>query len=126
MKTHPAGGYTILSRSLADTKQTRKLIGKTIEVAEYPDGRIELWADGAALPYIVYVRPQNTDIAPKVFRNCIMDPLTTQRSSIPARHGNGQPRLVNELQLVDWIVPDLFAVSAPCQTYARCIPFCGV
>jgi hypothetical protein len=32
----------------------RKLIHRTIEVAEYPDGRIELWADGAALPYRVF------------------------------------------------------------------------
>lgn len=27
-----------------------------IEVAEYPDGRIELWADGASLPYATYDR----------------------------------------------------------------------
>ncbi len=32
----------------------RRLIGRTIEVAECPDGRIELWADGAALPYSVF------------------------------------------------------------------------
>ncbi|SOY45938.1 transposase (fragment) [Cupriavidus taiwanensis] len=32
------------------------LIHRYIEVAEYPDGRIELWADGAALPYTTYDR----------------------------------------------------------------------
>ncbi|MCT9119120.1 ISNCY family transposase [Cupriavidus gilardii] len=39
---------------LQDCAAHRKLIGRTIEVAEYPDGRIELWADGAALPYSVF------------------------------------------------------------------------
>lgn len=39
---------------LADCVAHRKLIHRTIEVAEYPDGRIELWADGAALPYSVF------------------------------------------------------------------------
>ncbi|MDB5770475.1 MAG: elements of external origin [Burkholderia sp.] len=36
---------------LADAPMTRKLIGKYIEVYEYPDGRIELRGDGIALPY---------------------------------------------------------------------------
>jgi Integrase core domain. len=39
---------------LANLPAHRRLIGRTIEVAEYPDGRIELWADGAALPYRVF------------------------------------------------------------------------
>ncbi|MFC4435784.1 ISNCY family transposase, partial [Cupriavidus respiraculi] len=39
---------------LQDCVAHRKLIHRTIEVAEYPDGRIELWADGAALPYSVF------------------------------------------------------------------------
>ena len=37
-----------------DTPGSRHLIGKYIEVYEYPDGRIEPRADGAALPYIAY------------------------------------------------------------------------
>ncbi|RDU94572.1 ISNCY family transposase [Trinickia dinghuensis] len=36
---------------LEDTVAYRKLIGRTIEVWEYPNGRIELRADGQALPY---------------------------------------------------------------------------
>ncbi|GJG98501.1 hypothetical protein [Cupriavidus pauculus] len=32
-----------------------------IEVAEYPDGRIELWADGASLPYATYDRFPEVD-----------------------------------------------------------------
>ncbi|WP_458218742.1 ISNCY family transposase [Paracidovorax citrulli] len=39
---------------LQNSAEYRGLIGRTIEVAEYPDGRIELWADGAALPYSVF------------------------------------------------------------------------
>ena len=35
---------------LNDTPEHRKLIGRYIEVWEYPDGRIELRADGRALP----------------------------------------------------------------------------
>jgi len=39
---------------LENVPQHLQLIGRTIEVAEYPDGRIELWADGAGLPYSVF------------------------------------------------------------------------
>jgi hypothetical protein len=46
---------------LADAPMTRKLIGKYIEVYAYPDGRIELRADGIALPYITYDRYPEVD-----------------------------------------------------------------
>jgi hypothetical protein len=46
---------------LADTPMTRKLIGKYIEVYEYPDGRIELRADRTALPYTTYDRYPEVD-----------------------------------------------------------------
>lgn len=46
---------------LADTVQTRKWIGKHIDVYEYPDGHIELRADGAALPYTTYDRLSEID-----------------------------------------------------------------
>lgn len=39
---------------LEDSKAMRKLIGRYIDVYEYPDGSIELRADGTALPYAVY------------------------------------------------------------------------
>jgi len=39
---------------LADTIATHKLIGHYIDVYEYPDGFIELRADGVALPYSTY------------------------------------------------------------------------
>ncbi|SPS03037.1 ISNCY family transposase [Cupriavidus taiwanensis] len=41
---------------LEDRPEHRRLIHRYLEVAEYPDGRVELWADGAALPYTTYDR----------------------------------------------------------------------
>jgi len=39
---------------LADTPENRRLIGKYIEVFQFPDGRIEIRVAGQALPYSVY------------------------------------------------------------------------
>jgi transposase len=39
---------------LEETETSRKLIGHYIDVWEYPDGRIEIRADGVALPYVPY------------------------------------------------------------------------
>ncbi len=41
---------------LEDRPEHWRLIHRYLEVAEYPDGRIELWADGASLPYTTYDR----------------------------------------------------------------------
>jgi hypothetical protein len=46
---------------LNDTVENRKLIGGTIEVWEYPDGRIELRAGGQALPYREYDKLAEVD-----------------------------------------------------------------
>lgn len=46
---------------LEDTVANRKLIGRTIEVWEYPDGRIELRADGQPLPYREYDKLAEVD-----------------------------------------------------------------
>jgi hypothetical protein len=46
---------------LPDIPDMRKLIHKYIDVFEYPDGRIELRADGAALPYTTYDRLPEID-----------------------------------------------------------------
>jgi hypothetical protein len=39
---------------LADTAATRRLIGKYIEVFQYPDGRIQIRVAGESLPYSIY------------------------------------------------------------------------
>ena len=46
---------------LEDTIANRKLIHRYIEVWEYPDGRIEIRADGAALPAVPYDRLAHID-----------------------------------------------------------------
>ena len=46
---------------LADTVANRKLIHRMIEVWEYPDGRIEIRAEGVALPYVPYDRLSQID-----------------------------------------------------------------
>lgn len=39
---------------IADTQEARSAIGKYIEVYEYPDGRIEVWANGGSLSSVTY------------------------------------------------------------------------
>lgn len=46
---------------LPDTRETRRLIHRYIDVYEYPDGRIELRADGQVLPYARYDRLPEID-----------------------------------------------------------------
>ena len=46
---------------LEDTPANRKLIGRELEVWEYPDGRIELRANGRALPYREYDKLAQVD-----------------------------------------------------------------
>ncbi|WP_404822496.1 ISNCY family transposase [Noviherbaspirillum aerium] len=46
---------------LADTAHTRGLIGRYIEVYDYPDGRLEIRADGNVLPYVRYDRLPEVD-----------------------------------------------------------------
>jgi len=46
---------------LEDTLANRKLIHRYLEVWEYPDGRIEIRAEGASLPYVPYDRLSHVD-----------------------------------------------------------------
>ena len=52
---------TLQYAKVKDLPEHRRLIHRYIEVAEYPDGRIELWADGASLPYTTYDRFSEID-----------------------------------------------------------------
>ncbi|WP_328516656.1 hypothetical protein [Ralstonia syzygii] len=51
----------IWRRPMADRPEHRRRIHRDIEAAEAPDGRIELWADGPALPYTTRDRPAEID-----------------------------------------------------------------
>ena len=46
---------------ITDQPEHRSLVHRYIEVAEYPDGRIELWAAGTSLPYVLYDRLSEID-----------------------------------------------------------------
>jgi transposase len=46
---------------LADRPEHRALIHRYIEAVEYPDGRIEIWANGVALPCTAYDRLSRID-----------------------------------------------------------------
>lgn len=46
---------------IQDQPEHRWLVHRYVEVAEYPDGRIELWADGTSLPYVLYDRLSEID-----------------------------------------------------------------
>lgn len=46
---------------LTETPETRKLASQYIEAYQYPDGTIELRANGAALPYTIYDRLSQVD-----------------------------------------------------------------
>jgi hypothetical protein len=41
---------------LEDNSENRRLIGKYIEVLQFPDGRVEIRAGGQSLPYSTYDR----------------------------------------------------------------------
>ena len=53
--------YDKVLYTLTDTATTRKLIGRSIDVYEYPDGRIELRTAGVALPYSQYDKLSEVD-----------------------------------------------------------------
>ena len=86
---------------LKDTPATRKLIHRYIDVYEYPDGRIELRADGINLAYERYDRLPQVDTAAIVENKRLSHALQaalviqTQRddrrkSSTPSRTNQGQ------------------------------------
>ncbi|MBN3856683.1 ISNCY family transposase [Paraburkholderia sp. Ac-20340] len=87
---------------LDDTPENRKRVHRYIEVCEYPDGRIEIRADGQALPYREYDRLTEVDqgavIEHKRLAHALQvaQALQAQRddrraSGSPSRTNQGQP-----------------------------------
>jgi len=86
---------------IADSKENRQLVGKYIEVYEYPDGRIELRNGTTAIPYTTY------DRLPEVNQGAIVEnkrlgqvlqiaqQVQAQRDS---RHGRSAPSRANRGQ----------------------------
>jgi hypothetical protein len=83
---------------LADTLANRKRIGRYLEVWEYPDGRIEIRADGASLPYVPYDRLAQIDQGAVVDHKRlshalqVAQALQTQRDD---RRASGSPSRTN-------------------------------
>ena len=86
---------------LQDTAANRKLIHRYIDVYEYPDGRIELRADGANLAYERYDRLPQVDTAAIIENKRLSHALQTaqliqshrddrRRSNTPSRTNQGK------------------------------------
>ncbi|TCK33566.1 transposase [Paraburkholderia sp. BL8N3] len=87
---------------LEDTPATRRLIGHYIDVWEYPDGRIELRADGVALPCVPYDKLAEIDQGAVIEHKrlghalAVAQALQAQRdnrrvSGSPSRTNRGEP-----------------------------------
>ena len=87
---------------LDDTPENRKLIHRYIDVWEYPDGRIEIRADGRVLPYRQYDRLAEIDQGAVVEHKRLSHALQVAQaiqaqrdnrhiSGSPARTNQGQP-----------------------------------
>lgn len=88
---------------MEDTRANRKLIGKYIDVYEYPDGRIEIRAEGVVVPYETYDRLPQVDQGAIVENKRLGHVLEVvqavqqqrddrrSRGDIPVRTNRGQP-----------------------------------
>lgn len=87
---------------LEDTPANRKLVHRYIEVWEYPDGHVEIRADGLSLPYVPYDRLAHVDqgaiVEHKRLAHALQvaQALQAQRddrraSGSPSRTHHGQP-----------------------------------
>ena len=87
---------------LTDIPATRAVMGKYVEAYEYPDGRIEVRANGQALPYTLYDRLSQIDQGAVVgnkrlghvlqVAQIVQEQRDNRRSShTPARTNQGRP-----------------------------------
>ena len=87
---------------LIDSPTARAVIGQYVQVYEYPDGRIEVRAKGAALPYVIYDRlsevDQGTVVENKRLGHVLQVAQVVQEqrdnrcsSSVTARTNQGRP-----------------------------------
>ncbi len=65
---------------LQDTVANRNLIHQYVEVVEYPDGRIEIQADGIVLPYTEYDRIARIDQGAEIDNKRLSHALAVARS----------------------------------------------
>lgn len=95
---------------LTDTPSTRAVIGKYVEVYEYPDGRIEPRANGAALPHTIYDRLSEVDQGAVVenkrlghvlqVAHLVQEQRDNRRSqAVPARTNQGRPGMQKKISI---------------------------
>lgn len=93
---------------LADSPDNRKLIHRYIDVWEYPDGRLEIRADGRPLPYERYDRLSTLDAGAVVenkrlaraleVAKAIQEQRDDFRHSVASRSHRGQPANANHAE----------------------------
>ena len=86
---------------LADTTASRAIIGKYVEVYEYPDGRIEVRSKGHALAYRLYDKLSDVDQGEIVenkrlghvlqIAQLVQDKRDNRRRNVPSRTNQGYP-----------------------------------
>lgn len=86
---------------LEDTPSNRLLIHKYLDVFEYPDGRIEIRVNGAALPYVAYDRlsevKQGAVVDNKRLSHALLVAQTMQENR-DNRRASGSPSRTNQGQ----------------------------
>ncbi len=91
--------YDLAIYMLTDGKATRKLVGSYIDVYEYPDGKIEIRADGAALPYTLYDRLGEIDqgeIVENKRLGHVLQIAQLVQAQRDSRHGLSAPARTNQ------------------------------
>jgi len=86
---------------LADTVENRSLIHKYLDVFEYPDGRIEIRVNGAALPYVEYDRLSQIDQGAEIDNKRLSHALQLARviqAQRDDRRASGSPSRTNQGQ----------------------------
>ena len=84
---------------LLDTPAARSVIGQYVEMYEYPDGRIEVRADGAALPYTIYDRLSDVDqgaIVDNKRLGHVLQIAQVMQEQRDSRRGRGAPARTNQ------------------------------
>jgi hypothetical protein len=75
---------------LVDTAENRRLIGKYVEMFEYPDGRIEIRVAGQALPYSLFITSGTIDQGAIVENKRLSHALQALRESQARRETRSQ------------------------------------
>ena len=116
-----------------DTPDNRRLIGKYVEVFQYPDGRIEIRVAGRALPYSLYINSglieQGTIVENKRLGRALQvlqaaqahrEPRTAAAVGAVHRPSGRKPRTRQDLEpALEAVAPELLPPRTGRQTARR-------